>query len=159
MIILFIEQFNHLVATLPSMRNSSIRSIRVAVAAFLAKLRLGLSNRILAILFHLDNKRVVSHIISQVRKALINDFVPNHLGLQHINRETAIEKHQTKIASILHSNKPDQLIVIADTTYIFVQKSSNNQIQRKTYSSYKHRNLVKPIILTTTVSFSSVVKK
>ncbi|CAF2876276.1 unnamed protein product, partial [Rotaria sp. Silwood2] len=145
------EQFNQLAATLPSMRNSSTRSVRVAVAVFLAKLRLGLSNRVLAILFHLDNKRVVSHIISQVRKALINDFVPYHLGLQHISREIAIEEHQTNIASILHSNKPDQLIVIADTTYIFVQKSSNNQVQRKSYSMHKHRNLVKPMILTTTI--------
>ena len=93
MIILFVEQFNQLVATLPSMRNSSIRSIHVAVAVFLAKLRLGLSNRVLATLFHLDN-RVVSYIVSQVRKALINDFVPCYLGLQHINREIAIKDKQ-----------------------------------------------------------------
>ena len=93
MIILFIEQFNQLIATLPSIRSSSIRSIQVAVAVFLAKLLLGLSNRILATLFRLDNG-VVSHVISQVRKALINDFVPYYLGLQHINRETAIVDKQ-----------------------------------------------------------------
>ena len=75
------------------MRNWSIRSVHVAIVVFLTKLRLGLSNRVLATLFHLDN-RVVSHIISQVRKALINDFVPYYLGLQHINRETAIKDKQ-----------------------------------------------------------------
>ena len=49
--------------------------------------------------------------------------------------------------------------MIADTTYILVQKSSNNQMQRKSYSLHKHRNLVKLMILTTTVSLSSVCQK
>jgi len=156
LVIFFAEQFNHLVNTVSSMRNSHVRSVRVAVAVFLAKLRLGLSNRVLAVLFNLENKRVVSHINNQVCKALMKDFVPYHLGLKHITRETAIEDHQTTIATILHTNKPNQLCVIADTTYLFIQKSSNNQLQRKSYSMHKHRNLVKPMILTTTVSLSSV---
>ena len=107
MIILFVEQFNQLFATLPSIRNSSIRSIHVAVVVFLAKLRLGLSNRILATLFHLDN-RVVSHIISQVRKALINDLLPYYLGLQHINRETAIEDKQKLLVFFIVINLTNQ---------------------------------------------------
>jgi len=131
------------------MRNSHVRSVRVAVAAFPAKLRLGLSKRVLAVLFNLENKRAVSHINNQVRKALMKDFVPYHLGLKHITRQTAI-------ATILHTNKANQLCVIADSTYLFIQKSSNNQIQKKSYSMHKHRNLVKPMILTTTVSLSSV---
>ncbi|CAF4084367.1 unnamed protein product [Rotaria magnacalcarata] len=135
-----------------SMRNSHVRSVRVTVAVFLAKLRLALINRVLAALFHLDNKRVVSHIVRQVRTALMKDFVPFHLGLQHINRQTAIEQYQTTIATILHTNKPKQLCVVADETYLFIQKSSNNQLQRKCYSMHKHRNLVKPMILTDTVS-------
>ncbi|CAF4307288.1 unnamed protein product, partial [Rotaria sordida] len=40
-----------------------------------------------------------------------------------ITRETAIEEHQTTIAAILHTNKRNQLCVIADTTYLFIQKS------------------------------------
>ncbi|CAF1526038.1 unnamed protein product, partial [Rotaria sordida] len=124
------EQFNHLVNTVSSMRNSHVRSVRIAVAVFLAKLRLGLSNRVLAVLFNLENKRVVSHINNQVRKALMKDFVPYHLGLKHITRETAIEEHQTTIAAILHTNKPDQLCVIADTTYLFIQKSRSYQVKQ-----------------------------
>ena len=131
--------------------------VRVAVAVFLAKLSLGLSNRVLAVLFNLENKRVVSHIKNQVRKALIKSFVPYRLGLKHITRETAIEQHQTAIAAILHTNKPNQLCIIADTTYLFIQKSSNNQLQGKSYSMHKHRNLVKPMVLTVTVSLSSVI--
>ena len=157
LIIFFAEQFNRLVNTVSSMRNSHVRSVRAAVAVFLAKLRLGLSNRVLAVLFNLENKRVISHINNQVRKALMKSFVPYHLGLKHITRETAIEQHQTAVAAFLHTNKPNQLCVIADTTHLFIQKSSNNQFQRNSYSMHKHRNLVKPMILTTTVSLSSVI--
>ena len=123
LIIFFAEQFNRLVNTVSSMRNSRVRSVRVAVAVFLAKLRLGLSNRVLPVLFNLENKRVVSHINNQVRKALMKSFVPYHLDLKHITRETAIEQHQIAIAAIFHTNKPNQLCVIADTTYLFIKKN------------------------------------
>ncbi|CAM4847138.1 unnamed protein product [Rotaria magnacalcarata] len=134
------EQFNRLVNTVSSMRNSPVRSVRVAVAVFLAKLRLGLSNRVLAVLFNLENKRVVSRINNQVRKALMEDFVPYHLGLKHITRETAIEQHQTAIATILHTNKPNQLCVIADSTYLFIQKSINGQVKQWKYFSQAIQN-------------------
>ena len=91
LIIFFAEQFNHLVNTVSFMRNSHVRSVRVAVAVFLAKLYLRLSNRVLAVLVNLENKRVVSHINNQVRKALMKNFVPYRLGLKHITRGTAIE--------------------------------------------------------------------
>jgi hypothetical protein len=150
----FEEQFDHLVKSISSMRNSSIRSIRVAVAIFLMKMRLGLSNRVLAVLFHLKNKRVVSHIVGQVRTALIKNFVPFHLGFRHIDHQVAIDQHQTAVATILHTTKPHQLCVVADSTYLFIQKSMDNQFQRKSFCTYKCRHLIKPMILTTTVSFA-----
>lgn len=139
------------------MRNSYTRSIRVALAVFLTKMRLGLSNRVLAVLFHLKDKRAVSHITRQVRQALIKDFVPLNLGFQHIGHQEAIDRHQTTIATILHTTKPNQLCVVADSTYLFIQKSMDNTFQRKSYSMHKHKNLVKPMILTTTVSFRLLV--
>lgn len=135
------------------MRNSQTRSVRVALAIFLTKMRLGLSNRVLAVLFHLKDKRAVSHIIRQVRQALMKDLVPLNLGFQHIGHQEAIDRHQTITATILHTTKPNQLCVVADSTYLFIQKSMDNTFQRKSYSMHKHRNLVKPMILTTTVSF------
>jgi len=120
-------------------------------------MRLASSNRVSAVLFHLNNKRIVSHIISQVRTALVKDFVPLHLGFQHIDHQTAIDQHQTATATILHTTKPNQLCVVADSTYLFIQKSMDNQFQRRSYSTHKHRNLIKPMVLTTTVSFSSSI--
>jgi hypothetical protein len=59
------DQSNNLLSNITSMRNSYVRSIRVALAVFLVKMRLGVSNRVLASLFHLKNKRVVSRIVLQ----------------------------------------------------------------------------------------------
>ena len=137
------------------MRNTHIRSVRTALAVFLMKIRLGISNRVLASLFHLTNKRIVSYIIRSVREALMKDFTPHHIGLQHIDRQTVLNHHQTAIATELFTTSPNQVCIVMDGTYLYIEKSSNNEMQRKTYSSHKHRHLVKPMLITTTVSFFS----
>ena len=128
------------------------------MAVFLAKMRLSLSNQALVILFQLKDKRTVSHIISQVRAALMKDFVPLHLGFHHIDRATAIDKYQTAIANILYANGFQQPCVVADSTYLFIQKSSNNRFQRRSYSIHKRRHLIKPMILSTTVSYLLILE-
>ena len=114
------------------MRNSDVRSVRVALAVFLARMRLGLSYRVLACLFHLKSKQTVCRVFHQVREALIKNFVPLNLGFQHISRNTVLSKHQTVIATELLTNEPDQIGLIADSTYLNCQKSSNNEFQRRT---------------------------
>ena len=107
------------------MRNSDVRSVRVALAVFLARMRLGLSYRVLACLFHLKNKQTVCRVFHQVREALINNFVLLNLGFHHISRNTALSKHQTVVATELLTNEPDQIVLIADGTYLNCQ---NRQI-------------------------------
>jgi hypothetical protein len=124
----------------------------VALAVFLAKLCLGLSNSVLACLFQIKCMRTVSRICHQIRTALIKDFVPKHLGFQHMDRNTVLGQHQSVIATDLLTDSPNQVVLIADGTYIYCEKSSNNEFQRRTYSSHKHRHLVKPMIITTSVS-------
>jgi hypothetical protein len=136
------------------MRQSKNRTPRMAMAIYLMKMRLGLSNSVLAVLFHLKDKRIIAHIINQVRNALKKSFVSNNLGFQHIDRQTAINEHQSAIATTLLTNKPNQMILVADATYLRCEKSSNNELQRATYSLHKHYHLVKPMVLTTTVIFS-----
>ena len=150
------DQFDKLLTNITSMRNSYVRSVRVALAVFLAKMRLGISNRVLATLFHLKNKRGASRIIHEVTDALLKDFVPYHLGFQHIERETVLNHHQTNIASQLMADKDDQVIIVMDGTYLYVQKSANNEFQRRSFSMHKHRNLIKPMITTATVSNTCV---
>jgi len=52
--------------------------------------------------------------------------------------------------SILHDVLkigPEELAVIADGTYIFVEQPSDHQTQRLLYSGQKGRNLMKPMML------------
>ena len=115
------------------MRNARLHSVQVALAIFLAKLSLGLSNQVLACLFRLASKRSVSHTCHQVRVALMQDFVPNHVGFQHMSRETILGQHQTAVATKLLTNGPDQIVLIADGRYFLCQKSSNREFRRRTY--------------------------
>ena len=147
-----LDNFNDLLNYLTAQRNTRVRSVRVALILFLTKLRLGLSNNVLACLFQLGPKRSVSRICHQMRKALMKNFVPKHLGFQHMDRKPVLTHHQSEIATKLLTESPSQVVLIADGTYIYCQKSSNNEFQRRTYSSHKHRHLVKPMIITTSVS-------
>ena len=134
------------------MHNARLRSVREALAIFLAEIRLGLSNRVLACLLRLTSKRSVSHIYHQVRIALMQHFVPNHVGFQHVSRETILAQHQTAVATEFITSDPDQIVLIADGTYFFCQKSSSSEFQRRTYSQHKCRHPVKPMIITASVS-------
>ena len=69
-----------------------------------------------------------------------------------MTRDAALISHQTVIATELLTNEPGQIILIADGTYLYYQKSSNNKFQRRAYSNHKYRHLIKPIILTASVS-------
>ncbi|CAF1533143.1 unnamed protein product [Adineta ricciae] len=149
----FTDQFENLLGYMFNMRNSHNRSVRTALAVFLMKMRLGISNRVLGSLFHFKNQRTVAHLIHSVRVALMQDFTSHYLGLQHIDRQTALDHHQTAIATELFTTNSNQLCIIMDGTYIYIQKSSNNEMQRRTYSFHKHRHLVKPMIITTTTGY------
>ena len=46
-----------------------------------------------------------------------------------------------------------QVVIVMDGTYLFVQKSNDNLFQRRSFSMHKNRNLIKPMILTATVSY------
>ena len=133
-------------------RNSRFRSVRVALAVLLAKLRLGLSNHVLVCLFHLKSKRTVSRICQQVREALMNEFVLHHIGFQHITREAVLANHQTTLVTDLLTDGPSQAVLVADGTCLYCQKSSNSEFQRRTYSLHKRRHLVKPMIVPASVS-------
>ena len=82
----------------------------------------------------------------------MRDFVPNHAGFQRVSRETILAQHQTAVATELLTNGPDQIVLIANGTYFFCQKSSNSEFQRRTYNQQKRRHLVKPMIITVSVS-------
>ena len=85
----------------------------------------------------------------------MKDFTPHHIDLQHIDRQTVLNNHQTAITTELFTTSPNQVCMVMDGTYLYIEKSSNNEMQRRTYSFHKHWHLVKPMLITTTVSFFS----
>jgi hypothetical protein len=132
------------------MRNTINRSIHTAVGCLLTKLRLGLSNNVLATLFSFSDKRIVGHILESARQSLVKDFVSNHLGFEHISRETIIRDHTRPLAKYLLTGGKDSVVLILDGTYIYCQKSACNLLQRRLFSMHKSRPLIKPMMCVAT---------
>ena len=83
--------------SLSTIRSSCNRSIRTALGIHLCKLRLVISNRMLACMFQIEDKRTVTRIINSARQAIIQTFVPNNLGFGHITRQHVIDHHTTQL--------------------------------------------------------------
>ena len=124
-------QFEDLVGQISEsgIRNSSNRSIRTATAILLIKLRFGMSNTLLAVLFQLPHQRIVSRCIENARKALMNGFVPKNLGFSHIGRNEIIHQHTSALAQYLMcKNEPNTAILVVDSTYIYIQVNEEWQL-------------------------------
>lgn len=78
----------------------------------------------------------------------MKNFVPRHLGLQHISHQELCLHHITPITRKLSSeDNQDQAVLILDGTYIYIQKSHDYEFQRLSYSLHKNRPLVKPMMV------------
>lgn len=81
---------------------------------------------------------------------MVEHFVPQYLGLQHVTRKQAAERNLYILNSLF--GNPDSIeyrtaIAIMDGTYVYVQKSSNYEYQKKTYFIHKYRNIFKPFLI------------
>ncbi|CAF1556965.1 unnamed protein product [Rotaria magnacalcarata] len=106
-------------------------------------------------MFQIADKRTVSRIINSARQAIAKSFVPDNLGFGHVTRENVIGRHTTTIARELMcgGDSTDTAIIIIDGTYLYIQKSRNNEFQRKTFNLYKKRSLLKPMMIVTTTGY------
>ena len=147
------DQFNDLCTYIPStaLRTTDVRTPRMAVASLLVKLRLGVSHDTLCTLFGVDDKRRVSRILESANNALTQYFVPKYLGFHRITREQVLKQHTRPLAQqLLANDNPNKAIIILDGTYVYMQKSANNLLQRRTYSLHKDKSLVKPMMIVST---------
>jgi hypothetical protein len=60
----------------------------------------------------------------------------NNLGANRTIRDEWLT-HNTKQSKKLFLKDDNQLLLLADGTYCYVQKSANNSFQRKTYNGQK----------------------
>lgn len=144
------EQFAALLSSVPSLigRFRDIKLAQTALAVYMNRMRTGHTYQQIADKFNLS-RTTTSSYIAIVRIALLNDFVPQHLGFSNFTRQQLID-NSTELAQMLYcDNTADKLVTVWDGTYIYCNKSHNQQLQKKTYSCQKMRNLVKPMICVT----------
>lgn len=116
---------------------------------FLCKLRKGLSDDFLKLIFDYPSRQAVSLAISTVRQSLMIRFVPENIGVASITCEAYINNHVTEFANTLYNPDPANTILIAyiDGTYSYIEKSSNFRVFRQSYSQHKGRHLIKPALI------------
>ena len=100
------------------MSSSTTRSVQSTLGYLLMKLKLGLSDSVLASMVGIESKRQMNRIISNVRAALIRHFVPSYLGLAHMTRQDVIDKHTSPIANHLLTEGWNPCILVLDGTYL-----------------------------------------
>lgn len=127
-------------------RISEIKSGRLGLVTLLLKLRTGESDERIATLVQ-KPRRSLEVLMDKVREVLVHDYVPRHLGINHISREQLLG-HNLVIPNGIYGNS-NNVIVICDGTYIYTNKSSNYMFQKDSYSLHKYRNLLKIFLIVT----------
>jgi len=115
---------------------------------FLCKMRQGLSDEFLCVMFHYSSKQATSLAISTVRQSLTIRFTRENIGFQALTRQQYIEQHITEFSNQLYNSEPQKpkVIVYNDCTYLNIEKSSCFKVLRQSYCVHKGRHLLKPAI-------------
>jgi hypothetical protein len=98
-------------------------------------------------MFGIKDGMCVSDSINSVSKALHEHFVPNFLGFNHLSRDEAISKHGRTMFKELFETPDDTMFTIFDGTYLYIDKSTDFEQQKRTYCVPKKRNLIKPMMV------------
>lgn len=146
------ENIIELEGYLTSLRNTESRSVTQALVTFLFKMRSGNSNQLISSILQLEDKQQVSRWKNSVLKAFEKDILSSSFGLKNVTRADIIE-NTSEIARKLLNLSDDTAVVICDGTYIYHQKSSNNDYQKISFSGQKKRHLCKPFTIATTNGF------
>lgn len=142
----FLNLFTHIS---DKIKGTPSRSPKTSLGLFLLKLKSGMSNKLLSTIFRISRSSI-RRALATVRQALMRSFVPLYLGLESVTREEIIKSHTRALAKTLFDVGENELILVLDGTYIYIQKSQNFTFQRRSFSFHKARPLVKPMIVVST---------
>jgi len=98
----------------------------------------GITQRAAGVIFA-KSQTTISRIFNEVLNYLSSEYVPNYLGIDAIPKEEIIEQH----TPFLISKLLPYVRLIGDGTYIYIQKPSDFEHQKMSYSMQKRRNLLK----------------
>lgn len=143
------DQFNELYTYCDRVPPENRIVSRKDLLTFLCKLRQGLSDEFLTVLFQYNNRQATSLAVAKVRNSLMLRFVPENIGLNAMTRQQYIRQHVTEFANILYNPQPNNPVAITyvDGTYTYCHKSSNFQALRQSFCRHKGRHLVKPALM------------
>ena len=136
----------------PHIRNTPARTSLTTLGLFLFKMKSGLSNKFLSTLFGMS-KSSIRRAVHSVRQVLMLEFVPSFLGFTHVSREEILNKHTRVLAQSLLADNNEQVILVLDGTYIYINKSNNFHFQKRSFSMHKGRPLVKPMVIVSTTGY------
>jgi hypothetical protein len=83
----------------------------------------------------------------EVRNALLETFVFENLGANAQTRDQLCARNTPFVRVFLNNHDDKKAVVVADGTYLRIEKSSNNEVQKKAYSGQKKAPIVKPFII------------
>lgn len=139
------DQFDAILDETPSI-SVRCKEPRNALGIYLTKLRTGDSNNRLSTLFNMS-RRQLERILKIIRECLSLEYVPRHLGFDHIARNNILERNLSISKALFGNENNDKVILIFDGTYVYINKSSNFLFQRQSYSLHKFQNLLKPFLI------------
>lgn len=133
------------------MRQREDRSPDQCLFLYLARLRHDWTYQELKMMFKMQDidERRIGEYVDAARKALTKRLLPKYLGFAHLERQEFL-RHNTQLSRRIFRMPEDSLGIVADGTYVYCQKSSNYEFQKKTYSGQKKTNLLKPMLVVCT---------
>lgn len=144
------EQFEELFLYCdPVMHYGTLKNIsRKNLLTFLCKMKQGLSDDFLKVIFDYGCRQSVSAVIDCVRRSLLR-FVQENIGPASITRQNYIAQHVTDFSNALYNREPNEpkAIAVIDSTYAYIHKSSCFRVLRHSYSQHKRRHLLKPTLV------------
>lgn len=144
------DQFQNLFECLTSLRGA-LKNDKIAsdyLYTYLMKIRTGRTHEDIGRVFKIS-KMAVTKRLNQVRKAMEEDFVYRHVNVVRSREEMA--RLTTKLSQMLFCNGDStRPVVILDGTYIYIQKSTNFEIQKLSFSNQKKRNFIRVMMCVTT---------
>ena len=137
--------FEHLIKLLvdSSIKHSSNRSLRNAVGLFLTKLILRISTKVLTTIFQFSNPKAVSRTVAAIRQGTLTNFVPYYLSFNHISRQEVINNHSSPLATQLSTDKPNTVVLVIDSTQLYIQVRNVLTILRHTSKQFSLGNQIR----------------
>jgi len=139
-------QFVTFSSYITSINNTTGRTKNELIAIYRFWLFKGIDQTSLAMFKTDTDQQQISRYLEQIRIAIERDFVPFFLGVKSRSREFFVG-HNTLASKTIYGLNDSTLCIVADGTYIFCVKSSNNSFQYKSFSMQKDSHLIKPFLI------------